>query len=65
VNHTKLHKWLTLLWVFLIPVSVILKDSILWVVVMSHYAIVASHWAACEAADDPKDSSGVAGKCGS
>jgi hypothetical protein len=51
MDHYKVHKWLLLLWVALIPLSIILMASTPWVVFMSHYAIVASHWAALEAAD--------------
>jgi hypothetical protein len=52
VNRTRVHRRLKWLWVAAIPVSVWLRSSVLWVVVMSHYAIIASHWAAEEAADD-------------
>jgi hypothetical protein len=51
VNHTRLHQVMKWLWVALIPVSYLLRESVVWVVLMSHYAILVSHWAAEEAAD--------------
>lgn len=37
-------------WVALIPLSYVMKDSVVWVVFMSHYAIIAAHMAAKEGA---------------
>ena len=52
MNHTKLHRILKWVWVAMIPVSLWLRESLLWIVFMSHYAILVSHWGAEEAADD-------------
>lgn len=51
ISKTQFHRWLKWFWVALIPVSYLLKDSIIWVVFMSHYAIVVGHWSAEEAAE--------------
>ena len=51
-NHTKFHRVAKWAWLALIPVSYFLRESVVWVVLMSHYAIVVSHWSAEEAADD-------------
>ncbi len=40
-------KWF---WIWLIPISYIYRENVAWVVFMSHYAIIASHAAAEEAA---------------
>lgn len=52
INHTLLHRWLKWVWVALLPVSFWWRESVIWVVIMSHYAILVSHWAAEEAAPD-------------
>lgn len=42
----RIHFWLMVIWVVPgIPVSIWLKDSIPWLVFLSVYAILASHWA--------------------
>lgn len=53
VNKTKIHRVLKWLWVFPgIPISYFLKQSIAYLTFLSVYAIIASHWAAEEAAPD-------------
>lgn len=47
---TKLQGFLTIAWILAIPLSILWKDSIIWVVFMSHYAIIAAHSSAWEAA---------------
>lgn len=37
---------LLLFWVVLLPISYWWRDSVVWVVLMSHYVIIASHKAA-------------------
>jgi hypothetical protein len=55
VNHRKLHAILLVVWVLLaIPTMLVWKESVLWVAMMSLYANVAGHWAAYEAAKEPK-----------
>ncbi len=54
MNKTKLHRKLKWLWLALIPLSFFLRESVIWVVLMSHYAIVVGHWSAEEAAEDPE-----------
>lgn len=49
---TALQGWLTLGWICAIPLSILWRDSLIWVVFMSHYAIIAAHAAAWEAARD-------------
>lgn len=51
MNHTRLHRTAKWLWTALIPVSYLWRNSVVWVVLMSHYAILVTHWAAEEAAD--------------
>jgi len=51
-NKTKLHRHLKWFWIFVIPISYWWRESIFWVVFMSHYAIIASHWAAEEASPE-------------
>lgn len=46
VTHRRL-KWL---WISLIPVSYFLRESVAWVVFISHYAPVVGEWSAEEAA---------------
>lgn len=46
----KFHGWMTLSWILLIPLSVVLRESLVWVVVMSHLAIVYSALACWQAA---------------
>lgn len=45
-----IHLWLKRLWWVLIPFSYLLRNNIAWVVLMSHYAIIVSHWAGEEGA---------------
>lgn len=53
MNRTKAHRRLKWLWVFPgIPISIVLRESIAYLTFLSVYAIIASHWAAEEAADD-------------
>ena len=52
VTKTQLHRYLKWLWVALIPVSFAWRAFLPWIVFMSHYAIIAGHWGAEEAADD-------------
>lgn len=40
-------KWV---WVGILPVSYFLRESVMWVVFMSHYAILTGHWGAEESA---------------
>ncbi len=44
------HKWATILWfVTSIPLALILKDSITFIVWLSLYAVVVSHWSSWQA----------------
>jgi uncharacterized membrane protein len=52
VNHTKLHRCLKWFWIAIIPVSYFLRESVVWVVIISHYAIIVGHWSSEEAADE-------------
>lgn len=45
-----MHRRMKWFWVALIPLSYVLRNNIMWVVFMSHYAIVTGHWSAEEAA---------------
>jgi hypothetical protein len=45
----RLHGWATVAWLLAIPVSILLRDSLVWVVVLSHYAIVTGHWSSWQA----------------
>lgn len=49
MNWRKANGWLTLGWLTLIPLSFLWRNSLIWIVFMSHYAIVASHLAAWRA----------------
>jgi hypothetical protein len=45
------HLSLLFVWAALLPPSIVLwRESIVWVVAMSHYACLATHWAGWEAA---------------
>jgi hypothetical protein len=46
VTHRRL-KWL---WVLMIPLSFFWREALIWVVFMSHYAIIVGHWSSEEAA---------------
>lgn len=47
---TQFHKWATLVWMLLlIPSLLWWKESILWVVLMSVWANIGSHWSAYQA----------------
>lgn len=47
---SSLHGWLMVAWgVLLIPTILWWRDSVVWVVAMSWYAIMASHWSCREA----------------
>jgi hypothetical protein len=47
---TEFHKWATIVWILLIIPSLLFwKESILWVVLMSVWANIGSHWAAYQA----------------
>jgi hypothetical protein len=42
----RIHFWLMVIWVFVgLPVSYLLKQSVPWLVFLSVYAIIATHWA--------------------
>ena len=46
----KFHGWATIVWICLVPVSLIfLANSIPWLVFMSVWANVAGHWSAWQA----------------
>lgn len=46
----RLHLWLTLSWLVLgAPLSILWAHSVAWVVLMSWYAIVVSHWSVYQA----------------
>jgi hypothetical protein len=55
----KIHRSLLILWAALLPLSLVLRESIFWVVFMSHYAIVVGHWSGWDAsrAEDKVDNS--------
>ena len=44
------HRVLKWMWIGLLPVSYLLRSSLIWIVGMSHYAILVGHWSAEEAA---------------
>jgi hypothetical protein len=46
----RIHLGMLALWTLLIPLSFVLMNSVAWVVFMSHYAIIASHWSGWDAA---------------
>lgn len=46
----RLHFIATIGWILAIPVSFYLKESLMWVVFMSHYAIITGHWSSWQAA---------------
>lgn len=51
VRQSRIHAILTLLWVCLIlPTIIWWHSSILWVALMSVYAVISTHWSAWEAA---------------
>lgn len=40
----KIHKWLLLFWIVLLPPSLLIwKNSVTWVVFMSHFTILVEH----------------------
>jgi hypothetical protein len=45
----RFHRTLFVVWVLLLPLSYVLLESVPWVVFMSHYAIIVSHWAGWDA----------------
>ena len=48
---SKVHIGLTAFWaLMMVPTILFFKDSVLWVSIVSIYALVASHWSAYEAA---------------
>ncbi len=48
---SKIHFYLTIVWGLLIlPTVLFWKDSILWISLMSVYAIISTHWGAWQAA---------------
>jgi len=56
VKQSTIHAWLMGVWFALgVPTVLWWKDSLIWVVAMSWYAIVASHWACREAAKADED----------
>jgi hypothetical protein len=48
VTHDRLMKF----WILMVPVGFLLRDSVPYVVGISHYAIITGHWSAEEAAKD-------------
>jgi hypothetical protein len=49
-SSVQIHRTLTLLWIVPgLPISYVLRDSVPWVVFMSAYAIIGTHWAAWQA----------------
>lgn len=59
VRHSRVHLWLTGVWVAAaVPTVVWWRESILWVAFMSLYANVAGHWAAYEAARAKEENDG-------
>jgi hypothetical protein len=51
VNHVRVHAALTILWFLAaFPICILLANSIPFLVFISVYAVVASHWAAWQAA---------------
>ena len=47
----KFHGWATLVWIMLaIPSVLFWSESVLWVIILSVWANVASHWASWQAA---------------
>ena len=52
VTRTQFQRGLKWLWVGLIPLSYLWREFLPWIVFISHYAIIAAHWGAEEAADD-------------
>jgi hypothetical protein len=62
-HYRKLHAWLTIIWLLLgIPTMLWWSESLQWVVWMSLYAIVASHWACFQAARAEDENGGDSGK---
>lgn len=45
----RLHGWATVVWIFAVPLSFMLRESLMWVVFLSHYAIVTGHWSSWQA----------------
>jgi hypothetical protein len=51
VNWARFHLWATVVWaLLLVPTLLWWLDSLIWVVIMSWYAIVVGHWGAYQAA---------------
>ena len=51
IKGTTIHLILTIVWaLLLIPTVLFWKDSILWISIMSVYAIVSTHWGGYQAA---------------
>lgn len=51
IKGTTIHLVLTVVWsLLLIPTIIWWKESILWIAIMSVYAIVSTHWSAYQAA---------------
>lgn len=46
----RLHGWATIFWVAIVPISFVYRDALVWVVFMSHYAIITGHWSSWQAA---------------
>lgn len=47
---TEFHKWATIIWILLLVPSVLWwNQAILWIVLMSVWANIGSHWAAYQA----------------
>jgi hypothetical protein len=46
----RFHGWVTILWLLAIPLSVYWRESVIWIVFLSHYAIVTGHWSSWQAA---------------
>lgn len=50
-GNVRLHFWLTIIWLLFIPITIIwLRESILWVALLSVYANFVSSWACWQAA---------------
>lgn len=44
-----LHRGLLVAWTLMLPLSFVLRESIFWLVFMSHYTIIVGHWGGWDA----------------
>lgn len=52
LDHIRVHRWAKWAWIVLgIPVSFVLRESLVWIVTLSVYAIIVGHWSSEEAAE--------------